>query len=256
VVSSNLLRAFAARFAANAQVVQAEYGVRNPQSSWRTRLMTIALGAFHIVRSTAREHLQFSCGLRGNGMGFMTDVIRHHPPAAFSIVEDLEYGIQLGYAGIRIQYAHEASVKGLMAQTEAASRSQRRRWERGRQAIVRRHLGPILTRAWRSRDLRLFDLAVDLMVPPIGRLLTISVLGLLVSVGFGGLTVAFWLWCLGIGAIWLYVMMGWRASGVGWSGAFDLLYVPVYLVWKLTLRLRDRGVTPSDWVRTNREARL
>jgi cellulose synthase/poly-beta-1,6-N-acetylglucosamine synthase-like glycosyltransferase len=50
IASSNLLKAFAARFEAGAEVVQADYGVRNPLSSWRTRLMTIALAAFHGVR--------------------------------------------------------------------------------------------------------------------------------------------------------------------------------------------------------------
>src|SRR5579864_6561248 len=50
LVTSNLLAAFAARFEAGAAVVQADYGVRNPRSSWRTRMMTVALAAFHGVR--------------------------------------------------------------------------------------------------------------------------------------------------------------------------------------------------------------
>jgi len=36
-------------------------------ASWRTRLITIAKAAFHIVRSRARERLKLSCGIRGNG---------------------------------------------------------------------------------------------------------------------------------------------------------------------------------------------
>ena len=49
VVSRNLLTAFAARFEAGALAVQADYAVRNPRSSWRTRLMTVAFAAFHGV---------------------------------------------------------------------------------------------------------------------------------------------------------------------------------------------------------------
>ena len=77
-------------------------------------MMTIALATFHGVRSLARERLGLSCGLRGNGMGFSKAVLRANPYSAFSIVEDLEYGLQLGYAGFRVQYVHEASVLGQM----------------------------------------------------------------------------------------------------------------------------------------------
>src|SRR5205823_3666605 len=69
-VSPNLLRAFAGRFDRGAVAAQAEYGVSNPEASWRTRLMVIALSLFHTLRSLARERLGVSAGLRGNGMAF------------------------------------------------------------------------------------------------------------------------------------------------------------------------------------------
>jgi cellulose synthase/poly-beta-1,6-N-acetylglucosamine synthase-like glycosyltransferase len=258
LVSSNLLSAFASRFERGAVAVQADYGVRNPLSSWRTRVMTIALAAFHGVRSLARERVRVSCGLRGNGMGFSRSVLEAHPPSAFSIVEDLEYGIQLGYAQIRVEYVYEARVLGHMAVTEGASRSQRRRWERGRKALVRAHLPRLLKLAWRRRDRCLFDLALDLMVPPIGQLMTIGTLGLVLSLAAARfhVLVAPWLWGASLCGILVHVMRGWSISGVGVSGLFDLLWAPVYLIWKLTLRFRDKGATPEEWVRTTREARL
>ena len=54
LVSPNLLQAFSTRLDGGAQAVQADYAVRNP-FSWRTRLMTIALGSFDVLRSLARE---------------------------------------------------------------------------------------------------------------------------------------------------------------------------------------------------------
>jgi cellulose synthase/poly-beta-1,6-N-acetylglucosamine synthase-like glycosyltransferase len=220
--------------------------------------MTIALAAFHGVRSLARERVRVSCGLRGNGMGFSRSVLEAHPPSAFSIVEDLEYGIQLGYAQIRVEYVYEARVLGHMAVTEGASRSQRRRWERGRKALVRAHLPRLLKLAWRRRDRCLFDLALDLMVPPIGQLMTIGTLGLVLSLAAARfhVLVAPWLWGASLCGILVHVMRGWSISGVGVSGLFDLLWAPVYLIWKLTLRFRDKGATPEEWVRTTREARL
>jgi 1,2-diacylglycerol 3-beta-glucosyltransferase len=256
LVTENLLTAFAARFSGGAQVVQADYGVRNPNASWRTRLMTIALAAFHGVRSIARERLGLSCGLRGNGMGFSRDVLAAHPPKAFSIVEDLEYGIHLGYAGVRVEYVHEARVLGHMAVSEQASRTQRRRWERGRQALVRAHVATLLSEAWRNRDVCLLDLALDLIVPPIGQLAVMSGLGLVVAAlaTTMGVVVAPWLWAVALAGILLHVFAGWKCSGVGIRGLLDLLWAPVYIIWKLTLRFSDRGKTPQEWVRTKREA--
>ncbi len=117
-VSKNLLRAFGTRFEQGAQAVQAEYGVRNPKASWRTRLITIALAIFHELRSLARERMGVSCGLRGNGMGFSRAIIASVPHDAYSIVEDIEYGIRLGRAGHRVWYVAEANVLGDMVATE------------------------------------------------------------------------------------------------------------------------------------------
>jgi cellulose synthase/poly-beta-1,6-N-acetylglucosamine synthase-like glycosyltransferase len=258
LVSRNLLSAFAARFDAGAVCVQADYGVQNAQASWRTRVMTIALAAFHGVRSDARERLGLSCGLRGNGMGFSTDLLRAHPPQAYSIVEDLEYGIHLGYAGIRVAHVGEAHVWGQMAVSEGASRSQRRRWERGRAALVREHARRLLTEAWRRKDLRLADLAMDLIVPPLGQLAAATALGVVLSLAAIplGVIVAPWLWVVSLLAIVGYVLRGVAFSGMGLGGLRDLCWAPMYIVWKLTLRLGDRGKKPEEWVRTTREARL
>ena len=255
VVSRNLLSAFAARFDAGAEVLQAEYGVRNPLASWRTRLMTIALAAFHGVRSLARERLGLSCGLRGNGMGFSKAILRAVPPSAFSIVEDLEYGLQLGRAGFRVQYVDEAKGLGQMVVTERGSQSQRQRWESGRRTILRTQGLPLLSEAVRRRDLLLFDLFVDLLVPPVGELVAFNAVGaaLCVFVGAGHGAVAPWIWGASLAGVLLYVLRGWALSGIGLYGLVDLLWAPIYVIWKLTLRFRHRGQHPKDWVRTTRE---
>jgi 1,2-diacylglycerol 3-beta-glucosyltransferase len=260
VVTNNLLSAFAARFGAGAVAVQAEYGVRNPRSSWRTRIMTIALATFHGVRSLARERLRLSSGLRGNGMGFSKTVLRAKPYNAFSIVEDVEYGLELAYAGFRVHYVPEARVLGQMVATEQASRSQRRRWEGGRQALVRKHLRRLVGQAWHERNWMLLDLAIDLIVPPLAQLVAVNAAGVVLCVlaaWLGGrVFLAAWVWGASCGGVLFYVIRGWALSGSGASGVLDLLWAPVYVIWKLTLRFKDRGQPPEDperWVRTTRE---
>ena len=162
VASENLLADFAAHFQRGAPALQADYGVLNANDSWRTRLLSVAFTLFHAGRSSARERLGLSCGLRGNGMGFRVDTLKAVPHRAFSVVEDLEYGIDLGEAGMRVTYVGSAHVWGEMARSEKTSRSQRRRWEGGRRALVSQRLIRLLRESLRLRSLVLFDLALDL----------------------------------------------------------------------------------------------
>ncbi len=257
IVTSNLLSAFSARFEAGAAALQADYGVRNPMASWRTRMMTIALSAFHGVRSLAREHLQLSCGLRGNGMGFSTSLLRAEPHHAFSIVEDLEYGLQLGSAGYRVEYVHEARVLGQMVSTEHASRSQRRRWEKGRRILARQRGIPLLSQAWTKRSPLLLDLALDLLVPPLGELVALDAVGLTLTIlltPLGGM--AMWIWSASAFGVAVYGIRAWALSGVGPRGLLDLLWTPVYVVWKLTLLFKHKDARREEWIRTTREVKM
>ena len=259
VVSSNLLKAFAARFEAGAAAVQADYAVRNPRSSWRTRMMTVAFAAFHGVRSLARERLGLSCGLRGNGMGFSRVVLQAHPHRAFSIVEDVEYGIQLGYAGIPVHYVAEAHVFGQMVVGEQASRSQRERWEHGRRALIRQHALPLLRAARQRRDAVLLDLALDLLIPPLGDLVALIAAGAIACAVIAPARhgAAPWVWGASAAGVILHVLRAWALSGVGAAGLLDLLCAPAYIVWKLTLRMRPKKRQSKDeWVRTTREVRM
>ncbi len=257
LVSPNLLAAFASRLAVGEQALQAEYGVSNAEATWRTRLMRLAFALFHDVRSLARERLGLSCGLRGNGMCFTPEVLRRVPHEAFSIVEDLEYGLRLGRAGYRVAYVDEARVRGQMAAGEQASRSQRRRWEGGRLRIAREQAPDLLARALRERSALLFDLALDVLVPPLTYVAVSIALGLAACAAawalHAPLAIAPWLWGASALALLLYVGRGLTLSGLGLRGLLDLAWAPVYIVWKLLLMLAPRSRATGEWVRTSRE---
>jgi cellulose synthase/poly-beta-1,6-N-acetylglucosamine synthase-like glycosyltransferase len=256
LVSENLLAAFAARLARGESAAQAEYGVSNVDASWRTRLMTVALAMFHGVRSTARERLGVSVGLRGNGMCFSAQLLRDHPHEAYGLVEDVEYGIALGLAGHRVAYAGEATVRGEMVSTGGAAASQRRRWEGGRAQLVRAHLGDLLRESLRRRSLMLLDLAMDLIVPPLSYLGLLAGLALVVEgarlVLGGAPGVATALAAATAAGLLLYVLRGVMLSGLGFGAVTALLWAPVYVAWKV---VRVRPWRADDtWVRTRREA--
>jgi cellulose synthase/poly-beta-1,6-N-acetylglucosamine synthase-like glycosyltransferase len=266
IVSPNLLEAYAARLLDGADALQADYGVRNPEASWRTQLMTIALSTFHEVRSVTRERLGLSCGLRGNGMCFTYAILDRVPYDAFSLVEDVEYGLSLGEQGCAIRYVGEAHVYGEMVSGEKASRSQRKRWEEGRRALVRSKGWPMLWRGLQTRNAVLFDLAVDLVIPPLASLVVAEVIGiigtsaLLVLTGSGALALV--VWSASAGGLVYYVFRGWRLSGTGMKGLLALGRAPAYVLWKLSLKFQGaekraaaaNAVTGEpEWVRTTRE---
>ena len=253
-VSPNLLEAFATRIENGEKVIQAHYGVLNPQASWRTRLMTIAIGAFHIVRSRARERLGLSCGVRGNGWCVTHAQLRKLPYRFYSLVEDLEYGIALGLAGVRVAYADEAHANADMVSGEKIARKQRRRWEQGRFEMVRSRTMPLLAAALKNRSKICLDLAFDLIVPPLSYLtLNIVALGVVATVAGVWLPSArFWAWwALGcFGVLSLHVLRGWQVSGMGARGLTALAHVPVFVLWKVALLF---GRKTHEWVRTERE---
>jgi cellulose synthase/poly-beta-1,6-N-acetylglucosamine synthase-like glycosyltransferase len=227
--------------------------------------MTIALSTFHEVRSVTRERLGLSCGLRGNGMCFTYALLDRVPYAAFSLVEDVEYGLMLGEDGCAIRYVGEARVYGEMVSGEKASRSQRKRWEEGRRALVRSKGWPMLLRGLKKRDPVLFDLAVDLVIPPLASLVVADVLGVVgssalwVLTGNGGL--ALLVWSASAGGLVYYVFRGWRLSGTGAKGLLALGRAPAYVAWKLSMKFQGADKRPAasaatgepEWVRTARE---
>jgi cellulose synthase/poly-beta-1,6-N-acetylglucosamine synthase-like glycosyltransferase len=216
--------------------------------------MSIAMSAFHQVRSRGRERLGLSCGLRGNGWCVTREVLAAVPYGAFSLAEDVEYGIELGLAGVRVHYADSAWVAAEMVSAEAASRSQRLRWEHGRRQLRRERVGTLLSAAVRGGKVPL-DLALDLLVPPLSTTVAQLVFWMMLA-GVAWWWNAAWSPWLGLDLacalmIALYVLRGWQLSGVGPQGLIDLARAPVFVLWKLFLMLRPYA--GMSWVRTRRE---
>jgi len=256
VVSANLLEAFAARIQSGESAIQAHYGVLNPLESWRTRLITIAKAAFHIVRSRARERLGVSCGIRGNGWCVTRSLLEKVPYRSFSLTEDLEYGIHLGLAGYRVAYADEAHADAEMVSNEKVASKQRQRWEAGRFQLVRSMTVPLLRAAISTRSAICFDLALDLLVLPLSYIV-VSVISLALLAGIlatqtQSALMVLWLAVGCVTCLVLYVLRGWQLSGLGARGLVDLIRAPGFIAWKLLVGLRKRS---DEWIRTDRERR-
>jgi len=217
--------------------------------------MTIATAAFHIVRSRARERLGLSCGIRGNGWCVTHRLLQRVPYRAFSLAEDLEYGIEIGMAGERVHYADEAHSNADMVSSAQIADKQRQRWERGRFHLIREKTPLLLRAAFARRSAVCFDLALDLLVLPLSYV-ALSSVALIMLAALATLWQSVFLPWLELGiasviAIALYVLRGWALSGIGARGLVDLARAPLFLVWKIVLMLKRR--TSNEWIRTERE---
>jgi 1,2-diacylglycerol 3-beta-glucosyltransferase len=256
VVARSLLVAFGAAVDAGAEVVQADYRVLNHDANWRTQLMDVAFTCQHRVRGAGRERLGLSAGLRGNGMMFTRHALLTVPYGAWSAVEDIEYGIQLGLHGMRVHFAAGTWVDGDMPTGSAASGTQRTRWELGRQQLQRTYRPRLIAKLRERPDRVTADLLADITVPPLSTVAITSTAALV-----GGLVArsaaARRLGAFGLVALGAHAAVGMFRSKSGIRALPAMARAPWYAVWKIALRLspqwRRQRSTGADWARTERE---
>ncbi|MEA2631255.1 MAG: hypothetical protein QOE66_1474 [Chloroflexota bacterium] len=257
VVDPGILSAFAAALAEGMDWIQGYYTVRNPDASWRTRLMTYTFSLFNGVWLLGQDRLGLGIGLKGNGMCFSTRGLERFPWKAHGLTEDLEFSWMLRIAGERIHFLPETRVCGSMpSRGGSAAVAQRRRWEAGRKALRGSFLGPLL----RSRQLGPFTKTmylIELVFPPLVTLL----LGLLVAAGLqlgasfdpGLLPTSRWILPIHGGmavVLACYALSPFFALHLPARYLASLAALPYYAAWKLLI---TTGRNPTSWVRTPRE---
>jgi 1,2-diacylglycerol 3-beta-glucosyltransferase len=259
VVSPNLLTTLSNYLDKGAQVIQVTDVVQPQPGSWSPEVTRIALMLNNYVKPLGRKFLGLSTSLRGNGMCFSTEILKRIPWNAFSITEDLEFGLELILHGVPIKFAPEAAVYARMPASPANAESQRIRWESGRGPVVQKYAGSLLRQAFRNRSFQLFETYVDLIAPAFVNTFTVSLILFVLTILLDaiGLREAKefiypWLIILGLGGI--HVVVGLIAARADRSLYKALLYLPRYILWKAVLyfKLLVSG-RPKEWIRTHRE---
>lgn len=259
VVSKNFLEVMNFYLERKAQVVQASDMVQPQPGAWSPEVTRIALALYNYVRPLGRKVTGCSAGLRGNGMCFSAEVLRTIPWEAYSITEDLEYGLTLLLHGVPTVFAPEATVYAKMPVKAKHAESQRARWEMGRMPLIRRYGVPLVREAVRKRSLRLLDACIDLVTPAFVNMLIVSfgmltMTSLLSLVGVKDAQQFIIPWCVVILAGMVHVLTGLVAVDADRAMYKAVLYFPRYAVWKLLLyvKLLVYGL-PEEWIRTYRE---
>jgi len=210
------------------------------------------------VRPRGLRRLGFPCQLTGSGMAFPWAVLRGAPATGANLVEDLVMGIELALQGHPPLLCPSVQVGSELPEGAAAGLRQRRRWEHGQlQTLVT--YGPRLLAAGLARGRAgLLALGLDLMVPPLALLVMLEVGWLALTLGLALAGVVPFapavLAAAGLALVGAALAVAWAGFGRQIIRARQLVFVPLYLLWKipLYLALAVRG-GQKKWERTARK---
>lgn len=250
IVCSRLIGDVRSRMQSGARALQCRYQVQNGDDSWRTNLIALAFHAFNVIRSRGRSRLGLSAGVFGNGFAIHREVLAKIPYNAFSIVEDLQYHLDLVRAGYRVEFMDEAVVRGEMPVTVTGAESQRARWEGGRLQMMLKWAPRLVVEVGRGKA-RLIEPLLDLL-----SLSITSQICVLFAMAF--LPFAWVRWYVAFATMVLAIHVATAATdGPGlWRTAKALTSAPGHILWKVSIfpNIWRAAQPQAAWVRTNREA--
>ncbi|CAH2598859.1 Glycosyltransferase [Rhodovastum atsumiense] len=189
----------------------------------------VAEFAWHLntyVRSLGLARCGWPVRLMGTGMAIPWTALKEIDLATGNVVEDLSLSLDLTELGYPPLFCRSAVVESAFPSSVQGMRTQRQRWELGALRTAMQE-GPIrLWRAARRRDLGLFVLSLDLMIPPLVLLVSATA-----ALACAGLVLGlFW-------ARWWSAIV--PAAGMALLAA--ILVLAYFRFGRGTLRLRDLG---------------
>ncbi|MGM0588475.1 MAG: glycosyltransferase family 2 protein [Bacteroidota bacterium] len=260
LVSGNYLDVMNYYLEKGARVIQSSDLVIPQPEAWSSEATRIGFLLYNYVKPMGRKALGLGVGLRGNGMCFTPEVLREVPWEAWSLTEDLEYGLNLLLQNVHTEFAPEAYVWAQMPKVPKNAETQRTRWEMGRYPIIKKYSPRLFTAFIKRGAIKYLDALIELITPPLVNTLLVVMIILL-------LTVAGWLvgW-FSIGLIWiwsgitllggLHLLLGLIVVGADHHLLKSLIYIPRYAFWKMALYVRKwANQDNKNWVRTTREPR-
>ncbi|MEM9773078.1 MAG: glycosyltransferase family 2 protein [Chloroflexota bacterium] len=262
IVSNNFLDEVNQHFDQGQEVIQCFYSVLNPAESWSAGLRYAALAVLHYVRPLGRSLFGGSAGLKGNGMVFSADVIKNHSWSS-SLTEDIEFHMDLLLSGQKVYFAPNATIWAEMPNSIQDADSQNERWETGRLDMAKKYVPKLLRKGFSGsgNSIAQLDAVMEHVIPPFAIFNAISLLLLIISAVYllfaPSVSLAwfnFYLTLFILGAQIVYLLSGLIQTNAPSSVYRNLLYAPLYVIWKLLLVLRIFGKKEAqdNWIRTTR----
>jgi len=203
-----------------------------------------------------RQRLGLFVSLQGTGFCLRRDVLGQVPWKAYSIVEDVEYSLNLLLRGIRVDFVPSVKVTSRLSRSAFEATPQRLRWASGTLQVILRYVPRLLIAALRERDFCLAEAALALSLSSRMVLLYAGLLALATSF----LAATFWqallIWVMVASAgvlqfTYLFcVLRTVSDEGSVWRG---VVFLPLYLGWMLWVHcLAALGIRRKAWTRASR----
>lgn len=240
------------------EVIQSSDLVIPQPGRWSSETTRIGFLLTNYVKPLGRKMLGFHMGLRGNGMCFSINHLQNHPWQAWSLTEDLEYGLRLLLEDVDIHFASETCVWAQMPVHAVNAESQRQRWEMGRYEIMRKYTFPFLKKTIRRGSLKYLDVLIDLITPPFVNMFLIVLIMITLNALLGYfevMQVNFLLMWSVLAFIGLVQLFGGLFVARADKNLYkSLFYIPIYILWKFKVYIKALFVgKQATWIRTTRD---
>lgn len=233
--------------------IQALYLMESqPAPSLKSRVASFAWQVKNKVRPLGFKVLGLPCQLMGTGMAFMWGDISRVSLASGHIVEDMKLGTDLARLNKAPLFLQEAVVTSIFPPSEAATNSQRARWEHGHLSVILSEVPKLIFNAIRSKNMQMLGLACDLLIPPLAMLALMCLVVLGLSILLGNYMVMLAAAAL-FGGLLLTVLLAWVKFGRDIISFKQLCYAPVYALVKIPLYLKFFVNRQVEWVRSKRD---
>jgi glycosyltransferase involved in cell wall biosynthesis len=243
--------------AATNRPVQAHYLMNAPHDAqFKFRVAEFAWRVKNWARPLGLLILNLPCHLMGSGMAFPWEVIRSANLAHDAIVEDMKLGLELAQAMAPPLFCPTAKISSHFPSSDEGAASQRMRWEKGHIGMIFADMPRFFAVAISHRNLGLFILTLDLLVPPLS-LLVLLVAGMILVAALaaflGSTTTPLFVSIASLLILTIAISLAWIKYGRDILPFCYLYSIAVYVYSKLPLyrKILSRR-TKLRWVRTDR----
>jgi len=233
--------------------VQALYLMESqPNPSLKARIASFAWMVKNKVRPLGFRSMGLPCQLMGTGMAFLWGDITKVSLASGHIVEDMKLGTDLARLKKAPLFLHDALVTSVFPPSEAATNTQRARWEHGHLSVIVNEVPKLIIDAIKNGNSQMFGLACDLLIPPLAMLTLLSLTVFVASMFLANQLTQ--LLALGLlGCLMLAVLLAWFKFGREIISLKQLCYAPIYALIKIPLYLKFFINRQVEWVRSKRD---
>lgn len=256
-ISQHLIDTLAVQCVKLQRPIQANYQMRFPtRGGIKQQIMEFAWLVKNTVRPIGYQWFGLPCQLMGTGMAFTWADLAKADLANGHLVEDMKLGLDLAGVGRAPYFCDSVSVNSYFPTTAQGLATQRMRWEHGHLSLITQAFPHYLPKAIAQGNGMLLAQLMDLAVPPLALLLTLT-LGLwLIALSiawFAASVVPIVVMTIALCLLGFGILIAWYWFARSIISINTLLLAPWVLLMKVPLYLQFIVRRQVDWVRSKRD---